>query len=434
MSSYSHSKALYERASHVLAGGVSSEFRKFNQPHPLFYSHAKGSRIWDVDGNEYLDFAISQGPLIVGHSHPHVLQSIATASQVGQLYAGQHLQELELAERLQSLIPCAELLRFSLSGSESDHAALRLARAVTNRPKFLRFEGHYHGWLDNVAFGISAPNEEALGSREEPNPIPWTEGLPAHALEEAFVLPWNDLALVEQTLEKHSGEIAAIITEPVMCNSGCIPPKPGFLEGLRALCDRYGCLLIFDEVITGFRLGMSGAQGYFGIVPDLAVFGKAMASGYPISILAGKSQYMRLIAESKVIHAGTMNSSTPCIAAAMATLDVLEADKAHERLFRLGHRLMEGLRQAGESAGLPIRIQGLGPMFHMGFTHLAHVSDFRDTLSYDKAKYGRFVWEMQERGIRLIGRGLWYLSAVHTEEEIDHAITVSQEVLNGLGK
>lgn len=432
MTTYSRSKELYDRASKVLAGGVSSEFRKFNQPHPLFYSHAKGSRIWDVDGNEYLDFTLSQGPLLVGHSHPHVLEQIASASQVGQLYAGQHLQELELAERLQALIPCAELLRFSLSGSESDHAALRLARAVTGRPKFLRFEGHYHGWLDNVAFGIAAPNEEALGSRENPNKIAWTAGLPAHALDEAFVLPWNDLALVEQTLEKHSGEIAAIITEPVMCNSGCIPPKEGFLEGLRALCDRYGCLLIFDEVITGFRLGMSGAQGYFGVTPDLAVFGKAMASGYPISILAGKQSYMRLIAESKVIHAGTMNSSTPCIAAAMATLDVLESDKVHERLFRLGERLMEGLRGVGKETGLPLLIQGLGPMFHIGFTPLSHVSDFRETLSYDKALYGRFVLGMQERGIRLIGRGLWYLSGAHTEAEIDHAIAVSREVLSGL--
>src|SRR5690349_17913235 len=200
MRSYERSRELYERALQCLAGGVSSEFRKYSQPHPLFYSHAQGSRLWDVDGNEYLDFTLSQGPLILGHSHPDVLTAVERASQDGQLFAGQHLLELELAEKLQSLLPCAELLRFSLSGSEADHAALRLARAMTGRPKFLRFEGHYHGWFDSVAFGISAPSLESMGEREHPCPTPWTAGLPAGVLDEALVLPWNDLALVEKTL------------------------------------------------------------------------------------------------------------------------------------------------------------------------------------------------------------------------------------------
>ena len=432
MKEYSRSLALHQRASKTLAGGVSSEFRKFSQPHPLFYARAKGSRIWDVDGNEYLDFTLSQGPLILGHSHPHVLKQVTCLSEEGQLFAGQHLAELELAERLQRLIPCAELLRFSLSGSEADHAALRLARAVTRRAKFLRFEGHYHGWLDNVSFGVAAPNAEALGDRESPTPLPWTEGLPEHALDEAIVLPWNDLALVERTLAARHDEIAAIITEPVMCNSGCIPPEPGFLEGLRALCDRYGCLLIFDEVITGFRLGLSGAQGYFGVTPDLAVFGKAMASGYPISVLAGKREFMRLIAEGRVIHAGTMNAGQPCVAAALATLDVLEKEKVPDRLFAFGARLMQGLSKAGRETGHALCVQGLGPMFHVGFTSAPRVTDYRDTLTYDKAKYARFVWGMQERDIRLIGRGLWYVSAAHTDPDIETAIAAARDVLHDI--
>jgi glutamate-1-semialdehyde 2,1-aminomutase len=431
MSRYEKSRRLYERACRVLAGGVSSEFRKFGPPHPLFYERGFGSRVVDVDGNEYLDFTLSQGPLILGHSHPHVLAGVAKASADGQLFAGQHLRELELAESLQRLIPCAELMRFSLSGSESDHAALRLARAVTGRPKFLRFEGHYHGWLDNVALGISGPSIEALGPREHPTPVRWTAGLPPDIESQSLVLPWNDLALVERTLNQAHAEIAAVITEPVMCNSGCIEPEPGYLEGLRALCDRYGIVLIFDEVITGFRLGLGGAQKHYGVIPDLAVFGKAMASGYPISVLAGKSRFMEKIADGTVIHAGTMNSGNPSIAAAQATLRVLEGEAVQPRLFDLGRRLMEGLRDASKRAGKPFLVQGPGPMFHTGFTTLERVRDFRETLTYDKPRYAAFVAGMQERGIRLIGRGLWYISAAHTADEIDRCITTAFDVLKG---
>jgi glutamate-1-semialdehyde 2,1-aminomutase len=227
MKTYSQSQQLFERAQDVLAGGVSSEFRKMSHPHPLFYTRAQGSRLWDVDNNEYLDFTLSQGPLILGHSRAEVLQAVASESQKGQLFAGQHVQELELAEFLQRVIPCAELMRFSLSGSECDHAAIRLARAATGRQKFIRFEGHYHGWFDNVALGISGANEESLGPRESPTPVPWTQGLPDRIGEEMIVLPWNDISLLEATLQKHAHEIAAIITEPVMCNNGCIAPARG---------------------------------------------------------------------------------------------------------------------------------------------------------------------------------------------------------------
>ena len=432
MSRYQKSKELYERACRSLAGGVSSEFRRFNPPHPLFYASGRGSRITDVDGNEYLDFTLSQGPLILGHSHPHVLAEVARASAEGQLFAGQHLLELELAERLQRLIPCAELMRFSLSGSESDHAAFRVARAITGRDKVLRFEGHYHGWLDSVAIAIGGPSLEALGPREAPTPVRWSQGLPAEIEKQSVVLPWNDLSLVEQTLAARHQEIAAIVTEPVMCNSGCIPPAPGFLQGLRALCDRHGIVLIFDEVITGFRLGLGGAQKHFGVTPDLAVFGKAMASGYPISVLAGKRQFMQPIADGKVIHAGTMNSGQPSVAASLATLDVLERDQVHPRLFELGRTLMDGLRDASQRAGKPLLVQGMGPMFHTGFTTKTEIRDLRDTFSYDKPLYAKFVAGMQDRGIRLIGRGLWYISAAHVPADIEHCVSTAFEVLKGL--
>jgi len=428
MPSYDKSKELYERACRVLSGGVASEFRKYSTPHPLFYAKGQGSRLWDVDGNEYLDFTLSQGPLVLGHSHPEVLNAVAEASQAGQLYAGQHLQELELAELLQRLIPCAERLRFSLSGSEADHAALRLARAVTGRPKFLRFEGHYHGWFDSVAWGVGGTLPE-MGTREEPTAVPWSQGLPAEIRDEFVIAPWNDLGFVEQIFAKHAGELAAVITEPVMCNNGCIPPQPGFLQGLRDLCTRHGVLLIFDEVITGFRTSLGGAQQLFGITPDLAVFGKAMASGYPISILAGKEQHMRLIAEGKVIHAGTMNSGNPCVAAALKTVQILERDQVPARLKKLGEHLMAGLADASQRAGKPLLIQGLGPMFHAGFTPQSSVRDYRETLTYDKPAYARFVAGMHARGIRLIGRGLWYVSAAHTQADLDRAISTAYEVL-----
>jgi len=427
---YVKSGELYDRAQTVLAGGVSSEFRKTRQPHPLFYSGGKGSRIVDVDGNDYLDFSLSQGPLILGHSHPGVLTAVAEASARGQLYAGQFEEELELALLIQELVPCAEIIRLGLDGSTMVQAALRLARAKTGRPHFLRFEGHYHGWLDNVAFGIGGPDEASMGPREQPTPVRWTQGLPSNITDEAIVLPWNDLELVERTLKDHSGEIAAIITEPVMCNSSCIVPKPGFLEGLRDLCDRYGIVLIFDEVITGFRLGLGGAQEYLGVTPDLAVFAKAVANGYPLSVLAGKRDVMQLITDSKVIHAGTLNGGVPSVAAGLATLRILKDEQVYQRLFDLGQRLMEGLRTAAGKAGLPLRVQGPGPMFHAGFTGRDSVTEFRDTFAFDAARGLEFVRALQDRDVRIISRGLWYISAAHTAADIDFAIAAAADALN----
>ena len=429
---YSKSAELLERSKKVLAGGVSSEFRKYNHPHAIFYTHGKGSHLFDVDGNDYLDFTLSQGPLILGHSHPHVLKSVADYSEEGQLFAGQHIKEIELAETLNRIIPSAELMRFCLDGSEAVQTALRVARAKTGKQKFLRFEGHYHGWLDNVAWGISTPSVDALGSKENPNVFQWSAGLPEHAKDEFIILPWNDLDLVKKTLADHHHEIAAIITEPIMCNNGCIVPQEGFLQGLRDLCDQYGIALIFDEVITGFRMSIGGSQRYFGITPDMSIFAKAMGSGYPISAIVGKREWMSLIEDAKVIHAGTMNSSNPTIAAALATIEVLEKENPYERMFRFGNKLMDGLRKAAAANNHNLLVQGPGPMFNIGFTDLKSVNDYRDTLSYDRAKLGKFISAMHDERVRIIGRGLWYISAAHTEADIDHAIEVSARVMGSI--
>lgn len=434
MTSKNHSKSanLLERAQKVLAGGVSSEFRKYNYPHALFYSRGEGSRVYDVDGNEYLDFALSQGPLILGHSHPTVLQAIDEYSEKGQLFAGQHIKELELAEKINNLIPSADLLRFCLSGSDAIQTAFRVARAKTGKNKFLRFEGHYHGWLDNVAWGLSVPSDKDLGPRDKPNVFPWTKGLPKNSRDEFKILPWNDLELVEKTLAQNHREIAAIITEPIMCNNGCILPEPGFLEGLRSLSDQYDVALIFDEVITGFRISLRGAQSYFGVTPDLAVFAKAMANGYPISAVVGKQEWMKVIEESKVIHAGTMNSGNASVAAALATINILEKEQPHDKLFQYGKSLMEGIQSAARETGHNLLVTGPGPMFSTTFTERTAVKEYRDTLSSDQDKLKNFVAAMHEEGIRIIGRGLWYISIAHTHDDIDQAIDTAHKVLKNL--
>jgi len=425
---HSKSAALLERSKKVLAGGVSSEFRKFNHPHGLFYDRAEGVYTYDVDGNKYLDFTLSQGPMIAGHSHPHVLKRIYDYTKKGQLYAGQHLLEIELAEKLNKYIPSAELMRFCLDGSTAVQTALRVARAKTGRNKFIRFEGHYHGWLDNVSWGLTM-NKEAMGPRENSIPLPWTEGINKGAIDEFILLPWNDLELVKKTIAENQNKIAAIITEPIMCNSGCILPEKGFLQGLRECCTRNGSALIFDEVITGFRTDLGGAQKFFNVTPDLSVFAKALASGYPISAIVGKKEWMRPVAEGKVIHAGTMNSACALIAAALGTIEVLEEEGTHKRIHALGQRLMSGLRKANEETGQNLLVQGLGPMFHTGFANVSKVTDFRELQAYEQPKSKKFIQGLQQRGVRVIGRGLWYISAVHDEKHIDYAIKMAKETL-----
>lgn len=432
MYSYEQSAKLLERAKKSLAGGVSSEFRKYNHPHAIFYSHAEGSRIYDVDGNEYLDFTLSQGPMIIGHNHPHVLKRVEDYVRKGQLFAGQHILEIELAEKLQRLIPSAELMRFCLDGSEAVQTAFRIARAKTGKNKFLRFEGHYHGWLDNVAWGLSTPSLEQLGSRDEPTVFPWTQGLPDHVQNDFITLPWNDLALLEKKIKERHEEIAAIITEPIMCNNGCIVPRPGYLQGMRDLCDKYNITLIFDEVITGFRTSLGGAQSYYNIKPHLSIFAKAIASGYPISAIVGKKEWMNLVVEAKVIHAGTMNSSNSTVAAAIGTLEVLETEHTYERLYKLGEQLMDGLRKIGKQNNSNLLVQGLGPIVHTGFTDLLEVNDFRDVLTYDKVKLNKFISGMHDNGIRIIGRGLWYISTMHTEKDILMALNIASKVFKQL--
>jgi glutamate-1-semialdehyde 2,1-aminomutase len=430
--SYPKSKALHERALQTLAGGVSSQFRAASAPHPMFYTRAEGSRIWDADGHELLDFTLSQGPCILGHSHPELKKRVAASLEAGQLFAGQHMEELELAEAVKRSVPSAERVRFAVSGSEAAHALLRLARHVTGRPKFIKFIGHYHGWLDAVSFSVNPPRDE---TNAMPSPVAWGGGIPAALADSVIVLRWNDLALVEETMARHGSEIAAIITEPVMCNQGCIEPLPGFLQGLRDICDRYGSALIFDEIITGFRMGSGGAQAHYGVTPDMALFGKALGAGFPLAALVGSERFMSPLARGEVYHAGTLNASNASVAAGLAVVEVMGRNdgEGYRHIARLGARLRDGLAEIGREGRLKLRVQGPGPMFHMGFSERERATSYDHALDYDKALYSRFCQGMLGRGVRLIERGLWYVSLAHTDQDIDHTLATARDVLEEIG-
>jgi glutamate-1-semialdehyde 2,1-aminomutase len=430
MSQWQRSHELYELAKQTLAGGVSSNVRLLGKPHPLFFDRAEGALIYDVDGNEYLDYVLAQGPMILGHSHPAVLDAVNAAMRRGQLYAGQHMLEIDLAQKLVEIVPSAELCRFGLSGSEMVQAAMRLARAVTGRTLILRFEGHYHGWFDNVLISVAPPLDKA-GPRAAPQPMLGTLGQTPSALQDFFVLPFNDLALVEELFARTGNQIACVMLEPMMCNTGAIPPEPGYLQGLRRLCDQYGSLLYFDETITGFRLSLAGAQGYYGVTPDLASFAKAMAGGFANAALVGKAEYMQRFAQD-VNHSGTFNSNVISMAASVAALAELEKDEGavYRHLNQIGTQLMEGLRDLGRRHELPLHVQGLPCAFHVSFTEQPPIRGYRDYAQHcDKERYNAFTEAMLARGVRLIGRGIWYVSAAHTAEHVQRTLAAADQAL-----
>jgi len=421
---YARSIAFFERARQVVAGGVNSNVRAASHPVPLFYREGRGAHLFDVDGNEYIDYCLGQGPLLLGHSHPRVLEAVRQQLERGQLYAGQHELEILVAEKLCRYIPCAELVRFSTSGSEAVHIALRVARAFTGRQKIIKFEGHYHGWFDNILVSLTP-------EKFDRHPVLESRGQMESVLDEVIVLPWNDASRLSETLAASADEIAAIIMEPVMCNTGCILPEPGYLETVRELCTRYGIVLIFDEIITGFRLGLGGAQAFFGVTPDLAVFGKALGSGFPISCLAGKRALMEGIADLSVVHAGTYNANPVSMAAAWATLTELQqhGETHYRNLFQLGRTRMRWIDEIPEPHVRSVTVQGLGPMFHVAFTRRPRIRDARDYRDVDAALYAAFASRLQERGIRVIPRGIWYLSTAHTEEDIARTLESVAAVL-----
>ncbi len=429
---YARSLAMYERAQASLAGGVSSNFRLGGDPAPLYFERGHGSHITDVDGNDYVDFVLGMGPAILGHAPAPVVDAVAAGLQRGQLFAGQTPDEVELAERFRDAIPCADLVRFGSSGTEMVQAALRLARAATGRPLIAKFEGHYHGWLDPILVSTQPPVAQA-GPADAPTPWLPSEGQVASSVDEVIVLPWNDMAALERVLSGPGSErIAALICEPILCNTCVIPPVPGFLEAARTLTRSNGSLLIFDEVITGFRVDYGGAQTRLGITPDLATFAKAMGSGFPIAALAGRRDLM-LLTTAGVLHGGTYNANLSSIAAANATIAELARDDAtaYPRMERLGERLMAGLGDQARAAGIDLWVQGLGTVFNTTFGS-GPIHDYRAYAATDLARQRRFLLALQDRGVRVTSRGTWFLSTAHDDADIERTLTATADVLAAL--
>ncbi len=433
------SRDLYAHAKRFIAGGVSSDARRIvagpspssTAGVPLYVDRAEGARLWDVDGNVYLDYVLGQGPALLGHCPPEVVEAVTAQVARGIVYSAQHAAEARVAERLCAMVPSAERVRFNTVGSEAAHAAWRLARGHTGRPKILKFEGHYHGWLDPVLYSVHPP-VDAAGPADAPFAVPGTAGQPPAA--DLVIAPWNDLDALARLMERHRGEIAGVVAEPVLCNTGAIEPDPGYLRAVRELCDAHGSLLIFDEIITGFRLAPGGAQEYLGVTPDLSIFGKAMAGGMQVSALAGRAEVMDTISTGRVAHAGTFNSQPVGIAAAEATLRVLDErrEEVYGTLYARGRALMEGLREAAAKAGVPMLVDGPGPVFQTYFTEAESVRDYRDFARTDRARMALLHAALLERGVNMVPRGLWFLSTAHTEADVAATVDAFGDALRTL--
>jgi glutamate-1-semialdehyde 2,1-aminomutase len=401
----SRSAKLAQRARSVLPGGVNSNVRLLGEQ--VFFEYGKGSRLVDVDGNEYVDYLLGQGPNFLGHAPDRVLEAVEIATRQGMVFGAQHRYELEAAEKMLETLGWADQIRIGLSGTECVQAAIRLARAVTGREKFVRFAGHYHGWLDNV-----------LVAEENGRAVPVSAGQLASHLADSIMLPWNDLEALTRTLELHGDQIAAVIMEPVMFNTGSIEPEPGYLEGVRAACDRHGVVLIFDEVISGFRVALGGAVERYGVTPDLATYGKAMAGGWPVAALAGARTMMERFGTGEVNHSGTFNASVMACAAMIAAIDMLSEDPPYKRLENLGARLMDGLSGLASDYCLPLNVQGLPMAFHAGFGE-GPVRSYGELRRMDAGRYVEFSRILISQGVWVAGRGIWYLSTAHDDADVD---------------
>ncbi|MFD2327731.1 aspartate aminotransferase family protein [Cohnella sp. GCM10020058] len=415
------SYALYEQSKETLCGGVASNLRSAMKPVPLFLESGSGARVFDVDGNEYIDYILGYGPLILGHSHSELLEALSHRLASGQQFGMQHRGEIELSRRLVQLVPNADKVAFSGSGTEAVMLAIRLARAYTGRSKVIRFEGHYHGWSD-VIFTAFPMNAGAPAS--DMTALAGTNGQSAHALEDIIVVPWNDKDRLEAVLKKCGNEIAAIISEPVLCNSGCLHPLPGYLEWIRERTRDLGIVFILDEVITGFRVSPGGAQERLGIQADLVTMGKAIAGGFPLSAVAGRREIMDLISQGVVNHMGTLNGNVLSISAGILTLDILNRDEgaAYRHMEKMTERLVRGLKALLAGHGVAHTINSFGPVFHVMFTDQPEVRHFSEFLKRDAAGYSRFVEEALRQGVVLRPSGLWYVSAAHTEQDIDETL------------
>ena len=427
--SLSQSEAHHDEAFQVIAGGVNSNVRLSATGAPLCFAYARGAHLVDLDGNDHIDYALGMGPAILGHAPKAITDAVARSLENGQLYAGQSRLELDLALRLRRWVPGAELIRIGMTGSEMVQAALRVARAATGRSKFVKFAGHYHGWFDNVLTQECTYMSDGVPRRQEPQPL--TRGQTRNSLADTVVLPWNDFTTLSAYVDQYADETAAIIMELVMCNTGVIPPAPGYLEGVRRLCDEHGIVLIADEVVTGFRLGLSGAQGTLGVTGDLSVFAKALGGGVPVAALVGRKSLMSLIASGAVNHSGTYNSNSIALSAAIATVDALAEDggAVYSRIGAIGEALIQGIRNIAKKAGDNLVLQGYPSVFNTSFGNALSVSSVEEYRRFDQQRQERFLRALLERGVRPTSRGTWFVSAAHTEVELEATLAAVHSAL-----
>ncbi len=419
------SKIFYERALKSIPGGVNSPVRacKAVKSDPIFFERGEGAYLIDVDGNRYIDYVCSWGPLILGHSHPEVIANVYFAAKKGTSFGAPTWQEVELAEFIKSCIPSIEKIRLVNSGTEATMSAIRLARAYTGRKKIIKFEGCYHGHVDSLLV--------KAGSGLATFGIPSSPGIPEELTAHTLNLPFNDFTAVEKAFEKYGKEIAGIIVEPIPGNMGVVLPKDGFLEFLREITKKYEALLIFDEVITGFRIGLSGAQGKYGITPDLTCLGKIIGGGLPVGAYGGKEEIMNLVApEGPVYQAGTLSGNPIAVSAGLATLKELIKPGTYEKLENLSKILEEGIKEVLKKLGLPYQLNRAGSMLTLFFTE-KEVIDFQSALSSNTEKFAIFWQKMLERGVYLAPSQFeaWFISLAHGEAEINSTLKAIYEVL-----
>lgn len=413
------SERAWTRARRSLGGGVSTGLRAAMKPHPLFFQSGAGSRLTDLDGHHYLDYVLGWGPVILGHGHPGLTAAVQHRLPLGATYGAGHLLEIEVAEKVLSRIPGMERVLWSNTGSEATQIALRLARGVTGRHKFVKFGGHYHGWTDPMLVGYRPGQDGALGLG--------SQGQSPSALDDVLLLEWGDLQAVAEVLRDPSSDCAAVFCEPVLCNSGVLEPPPGFLEGLRSLCDETGTLLVFDEVITGFRIDSGGAVTRYGVTPDLITLAKAIAGGYPLAAVVGRGDIIDRTMTG-IVHAGTYNGNPIVLAAGGATLDALGEPGVYEALERHGHELARGMRDAMTEMGVPGSVNQVGPVVQFA-AGVPEVRTFADFMAADQKFYDRLTVELLRRGIFTLPGGRWYISTAHSDEDIAETVTAFRDAL-----
>ena len=426
----SKSKEYFEQAKQSILDGIASQLHKApSEDYPIYIEQGKGSKVYDVDGNEYIDYLGGYGPMILGYCPEVVSEAVIEQIGKGSQFAAPYSLLNEVSGKLVGIIPCADLVSYQSTGTEANMVAFRLARAHTGKDKIIKFEGHYHGWSDEELVSVGPDSLTLMGPRNRPWKVMGSPGQREKAAEDVIVLPWNDIELVRRTIERRGYEIAAVITEPIMCNCEPVFPKPGFLEGLREMTAESDIVLIFDEVITGFRLSLGGAQEYYGVIPDLCTFGKAAAAGFQIAGVAGKRELM----QSEVYRLGTFNANPIAVAACRATIGELEKPGVYDHMARITKRLTEGVADIARRQGIQLYCEGVQSIWQLAFGITERMNDFRDNFKIDKAVYQRFRRGGLQRGIRFHpSRGRFYTSAAHTDKDVDKTLSVIEEILGDI--